>query len=107
MCATILTVSKNHVQINDHGSQAPSIHHPTFSDDGFLPVNTLRKHNRLYSTKAMPDQRSAFAITTTSTVTQQPSTSDAIDNDHKHESNTATVTGNIIPERQDDLDSAA
>ena len=98
---------KNHVQINDHGSQAPSIHHPTFSDDGFLPVNTLRKYNRLYSTKAMPDQHSAFATTTTSTVTQKPSASDAIDNDHERESNTVTATGNIIPERQDDLDSAA
>ena len=63
---------KNHVQINDHGSQAPSIYHHTSPDDGFLPVNTLRKYNRLYSTKAMPDQHSAFATTTTSTVTQKP-----------------------------------
>ena len=55
----------------------------------------------------MPDQHSAFATTTTSTVTQQPSASDAIDNDHEHESNTVTATGNIIPEHQDDLDSAA
>ena len=32
---------------------------------------------------------------------------DAIDNDHENESNTVTATGNIIPERQDDLDSTA
>ena len=50
---------KNHVQINGHGFQALSIHHHTSPDDGFLPVNTLRKYNRLYSIKAMPVQHSA------------------------------------------------
>ena len=98
---------KNHVQINDRGSQAPSIHHHTSSDDGFLPVDTMRKYNRLYSTKAMPDQHSAFATTTSNTVTHQPSAPNAIDNVQVHESNTVTATGNVTPEGQDDLDSAA
>ena len=55
----------------------------------------------------MPDQHSAFATTTSNTDTHQSSASNDIENVQVYESNTVTAIKNVIPEGQDDLDSAS